>query len=218
MRRLLLPVCLVAVCLAAGSHAWAEDAAGCDMLCRVTGYLTSDHMAAAPGGAETPHGVSAKPHRSRAAARKTAASTPVDKAGMDAVKVVKAAPSTVVAVESKTTAATSAAAKAVVAKVAPTRPAPARVVSAKPARPKPPTTAAATPRRAAQRPLAELTPPVAPAPRITRAASVGHRAKVSRMAALPPAPPRTQTAAALIPGSAPTMPAGFQPLGSPSFH
>lgn len=215
MRSLFFPACLVTLCLAAGSRASAQDVQACDILCRVTGYLTADHMAAAPADAETPHAGSAKPHRSRlaTAARKTTASTSAEKT---AAVPRQPAATAAMAVPSKAIGPTSVARKPIVAELA-ARPTPATLATMKPARPKT-SLVAAEPRPDAERPAAELRRPVAPAPRSARAAAARHAAKATRMAALPLAPARTHTAAALIPGSAPTMPAGFQPLGTSSFH
>ncbi len=219
MRSLLLPACLVTLCLTAGSRASAEDVQACDILCRVTGYLTADHMAAGPADAETPHAGPAKPHRSRlaTAARKTTASTPADKTAATPSKPAATAASMALALPSKAIGSTSVARKPAVAKLASARPKAGTLASTRPARPRP-SLVAAEPRRDAEKPVAELRRPVAPAPRSARAAATRHSAKSTRMAALPLAPARTQTAAALIPGSVPTMPAGFQPLGTSSFH
>ncbi len=231
MRRLLFPACFVALCLTAGSRASAQDTPGCDILCRVAGYLTTDHMAAAPSDAEALHPSGpAKPHRSRAAAaaRKAAASTLADRSAAKGGKPTKTAPPAVMAraseaigptsVAAKMVAAKTAGAKTAVAKPASDRPAPAAVASSRPARVKLSRAAVAERGPAEQPTTAELTPAGARAARTVRAALPGHTVKGRRMAARLPAPPHIQTAAAYIPGSAPTMPANFQPLGSLGFH
>ena len=67
MRHPLLPACVAALLWAMPAPGHAQDASDCGVLCRLTGYLSSDHMTAEPGH-EAAAGTPPKPHKTRAAA------------------------------------------------------------------------------------------------------------------------------------------------------
>lgn len=201
MRPFLLTAGLAALSIALAVPALAEDS-DCGLLCRITGYLGTDHMAAAGDGAAAS---GAKPHRAHAAVHKAS---------------VAGAP-----------------AKPRPAAVAAAPPRPAATASAKPAAPAPVATAAraavpvATKTAAPVKPTAKRAHAVAPpalveakpeivtpreAPRPSPVVKAATAARPRRIATAPVAVARagTLTAAASIPGSAPAMPASFQPFAS----
>ena len=71
MRRFLFSACIAGLTLSVSPHAFADESEACDMLCRLRGYLATDHMAPAPTDAAGPragakHGRSAAaPHKSK---------------------------------------------------------------------------------------------------------------------------------------------------------
>ena len=84
MRRSLFLACITGLTLSLTSVAYADDVSGCDMLCRLKGYLATDHMAPSPIEAAAPRTGPSKHARTAAAthqlkaaaaARQTAAKT-----------------------------------------------------------------------------------------------------------------------------------------------
>ena len=191
----------------------AQEAGDCDMLCRLKGYLTTDHMAGDRSG-EAPPAAPAKTRRSHAAAAHKPASSPKAVAANLPAPTVPAHKATPAAHVAETVAApakpeTTAPRKAPVRTALvppapaarPVKPAPAKAVAAAMAAPTP-----------VDRPPPPATPPklaedAHPAPQRSAAA----RRRVAAQARAIPASQPTQTAslATSIPGSAPAMQAGF---------
>ncbi len=225
MRPFLLTAGLAALSIALAAPALAEDA-DCGLLCRISGYLGSDHMADAGDGAAG-SAAAAKPHRAHAAARKApAAGTPVK---THTATLAATPPHPSVPTSAKPGTVTEASVKPRPPMTASAKPSPVTEPSTKPpaAVPAAPKTAASvrpTPKRA----HAVVPPPPAEvksddvasreAPRPKAIVTSASAARPHRIAAGAPgvavSRPGTLTAAATIPGSAPAMPAGFQPFMS----
>lgn len=195
MRHHFLPAVLVTICIGAASPALADDA-DCGLLCRLSGYLSTDHMAAEPngGGATT----ASKGHKAHVAHKSAT------KAGPKLAAKAKAP-----VAETTKTAAVKPAAKV--------SPALAARVS-----PVPTTTAATRPLLAAARPRSKpVTAPQAEPQAVAEVTPVPAKPPLRRRVVSQARPPAqtsaSLTASAIIPGAAPAMPMGFQPFNV-SFH
>ena len=198
MRQHLLPAVLVTICIGVASPVRAQET-DCGLLCRINGYLATDHMAAAPNDAAPV--AAPKGHRAHVAHKAAA----------------KAAPK--LADKGETPVTTAAEAKKPVAAKPPIAKGPP-VLAAR-ASPPPTKIATAAPHPAAARPRSAPLP-AAPAPVVVEAQAaplpakqpVHHRSVATRS---PVQASRAQTASVVIPGAAPAMPMGFQPFNV-SFH
>ncbi len=211
MRRLIFSACIAGLLLSVSAPAFADDAEGCDMLCRLKGYLATDHMAPASADVAIPRAGSAKHTRNAAAAHKPKLGTAATPA-TSAPKVAVAKPSAKTAEARPTHPETLPVADT---KPAPSPPATERHRSMVKAAPHPakPVVAArmeapATPEQDAARPVVAKTPLKLAQTHLALPAA----ARVSS-----PPPVRTATAAdmttsptAPIPGSAPLVAAGFR--------
>ena len=201
MRHHLLSAVLATICIGAASPVLAEDA-DCGLLCRLSGYLSTDHMAATPndaGAAPSPKG-----HRAHVAHKASAKAAPkiADKAKAPVTEAAKPA------------AAKSAAASPVVAKASPVVAARATPALAK--TPEAEQHLAAMHSRSAPRPSPRAEPQVvaeAAASPVPAKQPVHHHTASTRP---PVEAAHAQTASAIIPGAAPAMPMGFQPFNAAS--
>lgn len=215
MRLLHLRGVAAATFLFLAGPAFAQEAPDCDMLCRLKGYLTADHMAGDQGGG-APATAPAKARHPHAAHKKTAAAVPAKPVGAAAVAPahisakradpVRAAAKTPAPAPRQATAAravppppvrTAAVPRAVRAHAAP--PAPVKVAAAPSPAPKP----TARPVAVARPMAVAKTPAAAIRPAPVRIAARAHRA------ASPMQDTQTASLATVIPGSAPAMQAGF---------
>ncbi|MGI3901049.1 MAG: hypothetical protein ACRYGP_17230 [Janthinobacterium lividum] len=231
MRHHLLSAVLATICIGAASPVLADDA-DCGLLCRLSGYLSTDHMAAEPSDAGT---AAPKGHRAHVAHKASAKAAPkvADKGKAPAVEAAKSASAK--SASAKSASAKSASAKSASAKSASAKSASAKSASAKPvvAKATPVAAARATPLPAkapeAEPHLAAVHPRSATRPAPRAEPRVVAEAAASPDAVTQPAHHRTastrppvqaahaQTVSATIPGAAPAMPMGFQPFNV-AFH
>ena len=211
MRHLLFSACIASLLLSGSAPAFADDPEGCDMLCRLKGYLATDHMTPAPADAAGPRAGGAKHTRSVAAARKP-------KPGIAAVP---AASKPKLAVAKPSAAAKSAEVPATHPEIASvdTKPPPPPALEHRRSNVKtathPAKTAVATRTAAPETPEQDAVLPVAAKTPSKRAANRVVMPAVRHSSAPPPV--QTATAAdittsptAPIPGSAPLVAAGFR--------
>lgn len=193
-----------ATVLLLATPALAQEAGDCDLVCRLKGYLSTDHMAGDHAG-EAPAAGPAKTRRQRAAAaHKAATPSKAVAAAVPATTARKPAP-VVEAVPPKPTAPHTAPDRIAVAAPPPAarrvKPAPAKVVATLPAptsidRPEAPSTRSPTAAEEAR-----------PAP--LRSAAARRRVAVQARAVPSTGPEQTASLATSIPGSSPAMQAGF---------
>ncbi len=206
MRHHLLSAVLATICIGAASPVLADDA-DCGLLCRLSGYLSTDHMAAEPSDAGT---AAPKGHRAHVAHKASAKAAPkvADKGKAPAVEAAKSA-------LAKSASAKSASAKPLVAKATP-------VVAAR-TTPLPAKAPEAEPHLAAVHPESATRPSPRAEPRVVAEAAASpvavtqpahHRTASTRP---PVQAAHAQTVSATIPGAAPAMPMGFQPFNV-AFH
>ena len=201
------------VLVASGARAEPAD---CDMFCHLQGYLSTDHMEAAPGGSAPPSGASAKP-RHHATSVPTKATQPIVKTSSKPAPTAGEAKKPVEAVagadrhrgSSKNTSTASAVARAT--------PEPSADRKAAEALPKPTAPADASTKPSKHRTIAAAEPPPAAEAAPARSAPPTRSRRLARL--LPrvdrkdPKIP-VASAADLIPGGAQLVPAEFQTFGN----